>query len=406
MKILGITAEYNPFHTGHEEQIQIARREAGADCVIAVMSASFVQRGEPAVYDKYVRTKLALLGGADIVFELPAPFSAAAAGDFAAAGVSLLESLGADILCFGSECGSLEDLSAPAEVLSEEPPEFRSHLQALLKEGKPFPEARAEALSSILSREDISALLKAPNNILGLEYLLAMKKINSRMAAFTHRRKGADYHQGVLPEETSFASATALRSCLLAGEPEKALPFLPKEAEQVLHGERPLCADDFSLLLDYTLLRGLPSTDDIEGFDQSLSDRLRGMEPEAMSFSERVLRLKSKNYTETRIRRALLHLLLGIRKEDVALWKENLPGYGRILGFRKEAAPFLKEIKKRAAVPLIAKTADAKSLLSPAAYSLFEKEVEAAHIYQTVRAGKGLPFRNEYRQGPVILSRP
>ena len=144
----------------------------------------------------------------------------------------------------------------------------------------------------------------------------------------------------------------------------------------------------------------------IEGFDQSLSDRLRGMEPEAMSFSERVLRLKSKNYTETRIRRALLHLLLGIRKEDVALWKENLPGYGRILGFRKESAPFLKEIKKRAAVPLIAKTADAKSLLSPAAYSLFEKEVEAAHIYQTVRAGKGLPFRNEYRQGPVILSRP
>ena len=90
----------------------------------------------------------------------------------------------------------------------------------------------------------------------------------------------------------------------------------------------------------------------------------------------------------------------------MALWKENLPGYGRILGFRKEAAPFLKEIKKRAAVPLIAKTADAKSLLSPAAYSLFEKEVEAAHIYQTVRAGKGLPFRNEYRQGPVILSRP
>ena len=295
MKILGITAEYNPFHTGHEEQIQIARREAGADCVIAVMSASFVQRGEPAVYDKYVRTKLALLGGADIVFELPAPFSAAAAGDFAAAGVSLLESLGTDILCFGSECGSLEDLSAPAEVLSEEPPAFRSHLQALLKEGKPFPEARAEALSSILSREDISALLKAPNNILGLEYLLAMKKINSRMAAFTHRRKGADYHQGVLPEETFFASATALRSCLLAGEPEMALPFLPKEAEQVLHGERPLCADDFSLLLDYTLLRGLPSTDVIEGFDQSLSDRLRGMEPEAMSFSERVLRLKSKN---------------------------------------------------------------------------------------------------------------
>ena len=419
-KIVGIIAEYNPFHTGHARQIQIAREEAGADCVIAVMSETFVQRGEPAVFDKYIRTRMALLGGADIVLGIPAPFSCAAAGDFALFGVSLLDALGADVLCFGSESGNLESLSFVADVLAKEPPAYRESLKQAMKAGKTFPEARAAAIRSCLSlpsaqasdgaqpfssreEEKLQMLLSSPNNILGIEYLLALRKLGSSVTPFTHLREGSGYHSAKVPGEGAFASATALRHSLRSGITAEILSFLPDGASEVIKDEPALAADDLSGLLDFLLLRGDLSPEDTEGFDTALSDRLRGMEPGALSFTARAEYLKTRNYTETRVRRALIHLLLNIRKEDMARWKSHLPGYARILGFRKASSPFLSEIRKRAAVPLVTKTADAKSLLSPDALSLFEKETAAAHIYQTLRSRRGPAFKNEYRQGPVIL---
>ncbi len=405
MKILGIIAEYNPFHTGHARQLEIALRETGADAVIAVMSGNFVQRGEPAVFDKTVRTNLALLGGADAVFEMPAPFSCAAAGDFALYGVSLLDALGADILCFGSECGDLALLEPAAEILADEPEPYRESLRASLKEGNTWPVARENALAGLLpySPEKTAEILGAPNNILGLEYLAALRKLGSRMTPFTHRREGSGYHADTLPEEASFASATALRKHLLSGNLKDALFFLPPGSESVIRPEPRISADDFSQLLSYRILEKHIPPAFIDGFDDALSERLLGAEPDYLSFSERVSALRTRNYTESRVRRALIRLLLNIRKDDMASWKEILPAYARILGFRRGSSHVLSEIKNRAAVPLVTKTADAKFLLSGPALALFEKEVEAGHIYQTVRAQKGYAFRNAYREGPVII---
>ena len=238
LKTTGIIVEYNPLHPGHIYHMEQTRKQTGADYLIAVMSGSFVQRGAPALLDKYTRTRMALLAGADVVIELPVCFATGSAGDFAAGAVSLLDKLGCvDVLCFGSESGDISLFKKTATLLQCESAAFSNALKKALKSGLSFPAARQQALLLCLdmakdmpstacpdnnsTAEQIVALLSSPNNLLGLEYTLALLRRNSSIRPFTISRVGSGYHDP-LGGAADFPSASALRS-LLAKQGKQAL---------------------------------------------------------------------------------------------------------------------------------------------------------------------------------------
>ena len=216
MKVAGIIAEYNPFHKGHQYHIEETRKKTDADYVIVVMSGNYVQRGEPAIADKYMRTQMALFGGADLVIEMPTIYATASAEYFATAGIGILDKLGCvDYLSFGSEWAEVEDFSAYASLFLEEPEEYKQILQEQLKLGKSFPEARAFAAGKLLfdsKPERAVEFLKEPNHILGLEYIKALKRRNSSIEPIVIKRKDNHYHESELTK--GYSSATAIRQTM------------------------------------------------------------------------------------------------------------------------------------------------------------------------------------------------
>lgn len=450
IKTTGIIAEYNPFHNGHHYQMEEVRRQTGADYVIAAMSGDFVQRGEPAIFDKYTRAHMALWGGADLVVELPALFATSSAEDFAACGVALLEKLGADILCFGSESGNLELLQKAADILAAEPEGWNSLLQKHLKQGESYPSARSLAIAEYTGEPELSELLSSPNNILAVEYLKALRKRNSSMAAVTIQREGAGYHdtilscrEGNIPDsQPFFASASALRSQILrkqfsetgilSGNPSDSVQSavfpqsqssteaplasilatqIPPAALEALLAEgalaAPLSADDLTELLNYRLLSAMQAQEDLSHFSDlspELAARLTKQALQFAPFSERITQLKTKGYTYTRISRALLHLILGITTEQTAQAKAlDYAPYARILGFKKSAGPLLSHLREKSQIPLITKTADATKLLDPAPLSMLETDFYVSHVYQSLLASKGRIIRNEYTKSVIVL---
>ena len=213
MKIVGLIAEYNPFHNGHRYHIEQAKKITGADHAVVVMSGDYVQRGIPACMPKRLRAEMALKCGASAVFELPVCYATGSAELFAEGAVSLLDRLGiVDTLVFGSECNDLESLSQIADLLVEEPELYRTVLRFHLKNGASYPMARQEAVSACLRGNHCSFLLNDPNNILGIEYLKALKRQKSRIIPYTIARRGAHYHDPDLHD--SYSSASAIRSLL------------------------------------------------------------------------------------------------------------------------------------------------------------------------------------------------
>lgn len=405
MKITGFITEYNPLHNGHFYHIRKSREITGADYTIALMSGSHVQRGEPAVFDKYVRTQMALRAGVDLVLEMPAAFSTASAMEFASYGIALFTALGAvDTIVFGSECGSIEPLQTAAALLSEETPVYRERLQTLLKEGKTYPTARAEALGDA----SLQPLLLSPNNILGIEYLRAANRLHSPLCFETISRQGSGYHEVMLPENEEFSSASALRQVLKehpSVNPSEKAPLIaqiPAVCLEVLSGEIPVFADDYSLLLTEKVLNG--NWDDISDLTPEISARLKRNIPAPLSFSERIRELKTRQLTYTRVSRALLHLVLGIRSSQIKEWKAlGYAPYARILGFRRDSSPLLRKLKKTSAIPLISRIPEAPKLLTAPALAMLEQEIRVSHLYQAVRAEKGGCFRNEYMEGVQIF---
>lgn len=421
MKTAGIIAEYNPFHNGHRYQIEQLRIRTGADYVIAVMSGDFVQRGEPAIYDKYTRTSMALNAGVDLVLELPAAFATSSAEDFASCGVALIDNIGVvDTLCFGSECGNTAPLEAIARLLLEEPEAYLTILRSQLRSGTSFPAAREAAVREWLDKQQdagspsgvpgaTEALLSSPNNILGIEYLKALLKRDSRIRPYTIQRNGRDYHDTTLGDDGSFASASAIRhavhQCSSGSEiPEKILsqmPVAPGDTTAVF-------PDDLSALLNYRLLELCRTGQDLSVFSDvspELADRIRNQLLQFSAFTDRTMQLKTRQYTYTRISRALLHILLGITDSQIAGYRgSDYASYARILGFRRDAAPLLTQMKKHSSIPLITKTAAASDILSANALEMFQQDLYCSHIYQVLVQQKGgfLPY-NEYTRSVIIL---
>lgn len=421
MKTAGIIAEYNPFHKGHEYHISRTREITGADYCIVVMSGDFVQRGTPAVIDKYSRTRMALEGGADLVLELPVPFATASAQIFAHAGVTLLNRLGCvDSLCFGSESASLPLLSQIAVILNDEPEEYRSYLQEAVRSGKSYPRAVYEAVthfllvniressSMIQEVNQIASQLASPNNILGIEYLRALQKTGSPICPFAIQRKGDSYHAQELSDELS--SASAIRNWSeKASDIYGIRPYVPEKTfallQQYFHHTFPVTEDDFSPVLNYVLTLS-PHPETAADMTPELTDRIRKVLDQPRTFRELAEALKSKNITRARINRALLHTILGITKEDMNLYHaHDYCSYARILGFRESAAPLLHHIKQNSSIPIITKLADADSLLDDTGRNILSHEITASALYrQTVYHKFGELLPDEYRAGIILCA--
>ena len=453
MNVIGIIAEYNPFHNGHAYQIAHVKKNLHADYIVVAASGDYVQRGEPALLDKYTRARMALSSGADLVLELPVLWSTASAELFADAGISLFEKTGCvNGICFGAESGDLALLRRIADVLADEPAALKASLKHNLKSGSTFPKAREAALLSYfagsagqdgalpVSTETLSSLLASPNNILALEYLKALRRRASSITPYLLKREGAAYHETSIRSGASEvpASASAIRHTLFAdaagacgNSADRASEdsadgilrhAMPQEARAILQDYRAdfplLCADDFSGILGYLLLSSSASQL-ARTADSSLefANRMRNQLPYYTSFSSFASRLKSKEMTLTRINRILLHSILGITSSDYACGNalDKIP-YLRILGFRKSSAPLLAALKVSAAVPLITRPSQAPKLLSPDAMRVFEHDVFAGNLYLQMRNQKGgtplraarmqehdVPPASEYQRQIVIL---
>ena len=236
MHVNGIIAEYNPFHNGHKYQLDISRQLIGAEYTVVAMSGNFVQRGAPAMINKYIRARMALENGADLVLEIPSFYACGSAEYFATGAVSLLDKLGViTTLCFGSECGDIDILTQTGRLLFEEPAEFRRILNEKLEQGLSFPAARSHALCTVMST-DADEIFSCPNNILGMEYIKALNRIGSNIKPFTIKRAGADYHDHRL--NGSQASASALRKAMAEEtNPERLQKFMPENVYFHLYGK-------------------------------------------------------------------------------------------------------------------------------------------------------------------------
>ena len=413
MKVIGIIAEYNPFHNGHRYHIEQAKKQTGADYVVVIMSGNFVQRGTPAIIDKYNRTKMALENGADLVFELPVNYATASAEAFAFGAVSLLHSLGfIDSVCFGCETPDLTLFERIADLFLKEPDDYKQSLYHYQKEGLCFPVARSKAALSYFSStqnasflDAIEEILSSPNNILAIEYIKALMQLNSPITPIPVLRKNAGYHDIALSGD--ICSATAIRTAYAEKRNISALQtFLPKNCCDILENAEnktfPIAANDFSSLLYYKLLQ----TTDFSAYTDVSSDfanRLKKIKTYEYSFTDYANRLKTKEMVYTRICRNLTHILLDLKHIN---YKEK-PGYLRLLGFKKSASFLLKKGKSSdfsPLVPIITKTADAKSILSASAYAQFEKDVMATHLYNHICYQKyGYVIKNEFTHGPVII---
>jgi len=408
MKIVGLITEYNPFHNGHLYHLEQAKAVSGADAAIVVMSGNYVQRGTPAIMPKHLRVGAALASGAALVIELPVCYAAGSAEYFASGAVALLDALGCvDSICFGSECGDYELLSEIARIIADEPPLYKDALKTFLKEGQPFPAARQKALEGYFKDEEKTAVIKDPNNILGLEYIKALHQQNSSIKGSTIRRVSSGYHDTDLIE--SFSSASAIRTALSGDgfDFSQLINQIPPSSGQILedhYGIRyPVYSNDFSVILKYKLLGRSPA--DLTRYadvSEELANRIVKRLNDYISFEQFCMILKTRELTHSRISRALLHIILDIYQEDLNLFTQNgYAFYARVLGFRSEDDKVLKLLKKNSQLPMITRVSTGDKLTGPGQL-MFQLDKRAADIYETIITDKfKTPFVNEYTQ-PIV----
>ncbi len=393
MKIVGLITEYNPFHKGHEYHIRRAKELTGADAVVVIMSGNYVQRGTPAYMDKYARTNIALNHGADVVVELPMPFACSSAEYFATAAVTLLHKMSCiDYICFGSECEDISLLSNVADVLATAKTDPDHQLNRLIKEsvkaGTPYATARSNGLATILG-DQCKDIVNKPNNILGIEYMKALKLLNSPIIPVSITRANAGYHHS--EENDAMYSASSLReaisSNIYSSEDNIAdntsgntvsirilneLYDFDSYYKSVIGSTAPITEDDFSAILvnnilSYTMVPEACNTlAQYAGVDTDLANRISNSDIlcNFKSFSQFASILKRKNIAYTALSRALLALTLGIKKTDIDEYLDNgIASYVRLLGFKKDSSAVLNAIKASGNLTIIGQLSEVNDSL-------------------------------------------
>lgn len=427
MKIISVIAEYNPLHNGHAYQLQTARDRLGGDCaVLVVMSGCFTQRGEPALTDKWSRTRMALAAGADLVLELPFVYACGSAERFATGGVGTLQATGlSSHLVFGSEQGDLEPLQKLAEQLVPETPAYQQSLRRQLDTGVAFPVARRQALLEQNNPEALVSLLDLPNNILAVEYLKAIRQISGcRLAPLTIRRQGQPYHAQHLPADSAISpSASAIRQAVRCRLRDGAVPDLkglladlaeaipPTALAELLvriqRGPGPLLPEDFAVPI-LSALRGADAQtlDQTAGMGEGLSRRLMAaaarpgrQHPDRLATL--LLDSDTRRFTRTHIQRALIAMLAGLRQADLEQFDQaGGPFYLRVLGFSRRGQYMLKMMRKLADRPIVTKASD---FLEYSGHPLLQRmarlDLAAADLWQLAA---GRPCGSDF-DTPVIM---
>lgn len=416
MNVVGIIAEYNPFHNGHKYHIEKAKKLAGAQKAIIIMSGNFVQRGNPAIIDKYARTNMALNEGADIVLELPYTAALSSAKDFAYTAVNILNKLGCVThLVFGSECNDISILKTIVDILSDESVAFKNALNHYLKAGLSFPKARYLAVCEEMQDETIENILSMPNNILGIEYLLALKELESPIIPYTIHRNDNGYSNETL-SDTAFSSACAIRNDIIQGTNSLYKKYVPHNAcmifEEYINNNSIITSNDFSQLLfgkltflssmsDFT--QNLTTYQDInEDIANSISNKLNTF----TTFNDFSLSLKSKHLTQTRINRILMHILFECTQELCDYTRDI--SFAKLLGFKSDASGILRTIQDNEHFKLITKPADASNILDEKEMFLYNQSIKNDNTYYYINYMKSLSAKkmaikhNEFTNNIII----
>ncbi len=414
MKAVGLVTEYNPFHNGHLYHLNKAMELTGADISVAVMSGDFVQRGEPAVLDKYTRTSMALNSGVNLVVELPVNYAVSSAESFAVGALKVLDYVKADSIAFGSESGDIERLSKLAHILCDNEDTLYKEISKYTANGISYAAARQKVVEKLMDK-DTAAMLTSSNNILAVEYLKAIIKNNYAIKPYTVQRQGDSYNDTDIRSE--YASATALRENLKA---DNISEYIPVKAGLILSSNTNYIYPDditealFTRLLDILFASNYDKNVFIENVMQypdvskeiagrlyksamdmitrTVSQRAESKDNGVFSFGSLCEHIKTKEVPLSRIKRALVRITLGLDKKHMEKYA-NEP-YIRVLGFDKKGQEYLSYIRKTVEVPLITKTADYKEMLLD--------DIHAANIYNMIVAGKyGVKELGDYVRGPV-----
>ncbi|MCL2753113.1 MAG: nucleotidyltransferase family protein [Defluviitaleaceae bacterium] len=386
-KTCGIIAEYNPFHNGHAYQISAARHICNSQNVIVILSGNFVQRGEPAVINKFARTKQALLSGADLVLELPADFAMSSAEGFAQGAVSILDASGiVTDICFGAENPDISALKYIAKFLANETDEFKQILRHHLSMGDNFPKARAKAISSaMINNENFEDIIKSPNNILGIEYLKAIEKIGAGITPHAIARKGASHHSKKLVPP--YASASALRNEILGGNIDIIADFVPLSSYKILQHEHLHGAinfvDNLSPYFHYALATKKTKTI----FDKTAKSYY--------NISDIINATKTKNVTHAALKRAAIQVLLNTKKSEQ-------PQYIRVLGFKRQKQNLVSLLHKKSSLPVVTNLKDINNL-PQSAKEMLEFELWASNLWWLGLKHKNIHAPNEFSTPMVIV---
>ena len=399
MNITGIITEYNPFHNGHLYHLNSAKKQTNCDAVVCIMSGNFVQRGEPALIDKWKRCEIALNNGVDLIIELPTFYALSSAEFFAKGAVSILDKIGVtNSIFFGSESGDIDKLSKIATILTNETSEFKNILKDNLTKGVPYIKAREIALINYFKDENIESILNNSNNILGIEYIKAILNLKSNITPITFKREGSNYNDKELV--SSFASATSIREYLKKDISLKDLEkFMPTETLKILDE---LKNNNYNFIFPENIYRYIKYkiTTNCLNFN-NLFDIKEGIENKILkeiylidSYEDLIFRIKSKRYTYTKISRLLTQLFIGMENYNYTelLKEENL--YARILGFNNKGKLILKEMKKKSNIPIITKLP--KSLNNP----LLELDIQATKAYSILN--NSINPLSDYLISPII----
>ncbi len=370
MKNIAIIAEYNPFHNGHMYHLNTAKELTGADYCIALMSGNFLQRGIPAMWDKYTRGHMATSVGVDLVLELPFPYATGSAKDFATGAINILDRLNTvEYLCFGAETDDINLLTSIADVINSEPDSYKKQLSDALAEGLSFPQARAHALSKYFatSHSDLSTIINQPNNILAIEYIAALRRINSRITPIIIKRYKAMYHDETI--YGSISSASAIRNGIWSKDfqLENIICDIPDQVFKLIENNYqhnwPISCDGLTPYLQYKLLNPA-NYGAICDISEDLANKLRKVSPTS-GYQEIVDILSSKDLTISRVCRSLIHLIMDYKEVHRNQFIDaGYAQYANILSFRRDSSQLIKVINQQSLIPLITKKADFEKCLS------------------------------------------
>ena len=399
MNITGIITEYNPFHNGHKFHLEESKKQTKSDGTICIMSGNFVQRGGPAIIDKWKRTEMALSNGVDLIIELPTFYAVSSAEFFAKGAVSILNSLNiVNNLFFGSEIGDAKALSEIAKVLVSEDERFQNILKENLSLGLTFAKAREKSLIEYLNSSEINNIITSSNNILGIEYIKAILKLNSSINPVALKREGSNYNDKSLSQ--TFSSATSIREVLKnTSNIEDLKNIIPLESYEVIsklqeQDYRFTFEEEMFKYIKYKIQTNCVNFNNLYEVTEGLDNKIIKEISSSNSLHEFILKIKSKRYTYSKISRILTHIYLGLDNDDFKDIANENNLYVRVLGFNKTGREILSLIKANSSIPLITKVP--RFTNNP----LLKFDLQATACYSLLN-DKVNPF-NDYLQSPII----